>query len=109
MTGPKSSKHSKPTPHNTGDKMNTTLAVATTTLAVALPAATLETCDGCGAGVTALFSVLLPSGSELTLCRHHAVKYGMVHQDVTTYLNQTGAERGENDAAPTVPDTRGYV
>lgn len=64
-----------------------TLAPTTTdaSQSVAVPLDTgisQETCDACGPGTLAAYTVLLNSGAgvpaELTLCGHHTRKYGFV-------------------------------
>jgi hypothetical protein len=80
----------------TTDREIRALTVTVTSRVAELPAATLDTCDRCGVGTTAIFLVTLANGGQLTLCRHHTVKFGLVSQDAPTYLNQTGAQRGEN-------------
>jgi hypothetical protein len=47
-------------------------------------------CDGSASGVEqALFEIILPSGSEIRLCWHHATKYRFVDAEtMLTYLHR---------------------
>jgi hypothetical protein len=63
-----------------------------------LPPTTSEACDGCGEGTQALFTVVLTSGGLLTLCRHHAVKFGYVPADQVTYLHNDNRAKGSDHA-----------
>jgi hypothetical protein len=69
---------------------------ATKPLTEALLPTTTETCDGCGPGTQALFTVILPSGTLLTLCRHHAIEGKFVHPEHLTYLHKENRSKGSD-------------
>jgi hypothetical protein len=63
-----------------------------------LDAGTLETCDRCP-GASAVFSVLLPSGGELTFCRHCAITNGYATHDTPNWVHTAeGVNRSQGDA-----------